>query len=181
MAARSTLLSTAPTNLAAHQAHGAGRIARHLFLWPPLDHQNIGIHEAGRRAESMPATNGAKINDDIIILGLKDAKQRFAASEASISVAFGKALYEPPAKTPDCSRDQSRSHLPDGAAPAMTSRNPTLASGASVRESVGMANVTVHENYTCPALRDESRHRRSDGGFTFAGEDDVRPTILAPP
>ena len=92
----------------------------------------------------------------------------FAASEASISVAFGKAHSHTAGKNAILLAGS----VQIASASGTSSSNDIKKSDARIRRQRArkrrIANITIQQNNTCPTLRDERRHRRSEGGFALA-------------
>src|SRR4029077_15254220 len=119
-----------------------------------FDNENIGIDKTRCRADVNACSKGGKINDHVFILSLERVKKRFCAVRSQHLASIWEIAV-------DCRQEiQIGGGIPSHCIGKVSlpgnhveKSNPCLRSKCARDRRI--ANVSVHQNYTAPALRNE--------------------------
>ena len=148
------------------------------FRGAPLNHENIGIYEARRRADVYSSNKRCKINNHIIVFDLESYQKAILPRPRQGSQLRLAHRLAPAGKNAIPVVGSVQTASARSSFPATTSRNPALASGASARESEGWRRSQSNKMTRAPPCAMSVAIAAATVDLPSLGKHDVKPMTL---
>ena len=173
------LIEHSADNICLHTGRMAQRVLHGIdFRGAPLNHENIGIYEARRRADVHTSNKRRKINNHIIVFALEFVKKRFCRVRSKHLSRAWRTTQHLPAKMPYWWLDHSRSRLQVQPFQQRHREIRRSASGASARESEGWRRSQSNKMTRAPPCAMSAAIAAARVDLPSLGKHDVKPMTL---